>query len=119
MALEILGTQLESVVSALKPLFRSHSVSARTMDEELARYRHEAEVRSSGSRAREFREIRPKHKDGKSRGAGKTPAYVAIMQIIVSLVAMGAAIYFLKTGTSDQKIAGGTLIGAVVGYWLR
>ena len=42
----------------------------------------------------------------------------AIMQIIVSLVVLGLAIYLV--GWSDgQEEAGTGLIGGVVGYWLR
>lgn len=47
------------------------------------------------------------------------PRTTVIMQIIVTLVALAAGIYFLVNGTADiQKTAAGW-IGIVIGYWLR
>ena len=46
------------------------------------------------------------------------PRYRAIMQIVVSLVVLGAGFYVLATGSDTAGQAAAGAIGAVVGYWL-
>jgi len=58
-------------------------------------------------------------KTPKSKKGRKDPPYMRFMQIIVSLFALGAGIYFMRGGnTNDQTIAG-AWVGVVLGYWLR
>ncbi len=43
----------------------------------------------------------------------------AIMQIVVSLFAMSAGIFFVATGDKETASVAGGWIGVVIGYWLR
>jgi hypothetical protein len=46
-------------------------------------------------------------------------AHVAIMQIIVSLVALAAGIYFIVTAKSNVQVLAAGWVGVALGYWLR
>lgn len=46
-------------------------------------------------------------------------AHVAIMQILVSVVALAAGIYFIITGKPNVQVVAAGWIGIVIGYWLR
>jgi hypothetical protein len=64
---------------------------------------------------------KPKSKASRSAPAGiaLTPRQLALMQIVVSLVALVAGIYVIITSTTDMKTAAAGWVGLVVGYWLR
>jgi hypothetical protein len=42
----------------------------------------------------------------------------AIMQIVVSLIVLGAGFFTLATGSDEATKAAAGVIGTVVGYWL-
>ena len=65
---------------------------------------------------------------GKAKKAKKAPqpppaiapaAHVVIMQILVSIIALAAGIYFIVTAKSNIQALAAGWVGLVIGYWLR
>jgi len=60
---------------------------------------------------------------GKPKGGEATPAAEdrtkAIVRIVISLVLLFAAIFFVGFNKGNSQTVGGSILGALTGYWLK